>query len=110
MTDMAGFYGVDLSNCAFALIAEKPRVSQQDIAVHRWRHAAWPTLQQLHAELLLEIVDAFGQGRLREVNDISGTAHVALLDHCDELPKLAHVHVKSAALQLIAGRNRVINI
>ena len=95
MTDVPGLHGLDLSDCPFALIEQQPRVAQQDLAVDRGCHAARPAREQLHAQIILEMVDALRQCRLREVDVIGSAPHVAVLHHCHELPKLSHVHSRN---------------
>ena len=85
-------YRVQLVARTQHLVQHGLRVRKKRLAVLRERHAARPALEQLHAELALELVDGARQGWLADAEELRRLADAAALRHRDKVLEPVGVH------------------
>ena len=54
--------------------------------------AVGAAMQQFDAEIVFQLLDALGDRRLRQIENLGGLAHRAGLDHGGEIAQLAELH------------------
>ncbi|MNB88380.1 hypothetical protein D3C81_680050 [compost metagenome] len=59
----------------------------------RGNNAMHAALEQLHAHVLFQVAHLLADGWLRDMQRFTGAGDVPALDHLDEIPQLAQVHV-----------------